>query len=179
MSVTEAVLRSDPAGCYPAMDFESRDLYRHAVEELAKRTRRPEPSVAGAAIAVARHAVASKTTEPSADERERVSHVGYYLVDRRGRSALEKELDYRPALAQRIARFGRRHCAALYFGAMALATLATLAAVIAPLPGAASWGMRALAVLLALIPASEIGIAIVNQLTTIFVHPLACRASTT
>ena len=172
LSVTEAVLREDPAGFYTAMTFDARDRYRHAVEELAKRINSSEPSVARAAIDIAQHAAVTHDNEfegPS-DDRDRLSHVGYYLVDR-GRAALERALGYRPALAQRISHFWRRHPASLYFGAITVAIVAVLAAVIAPLPSAASWSMYVLAALLACVPASEIGIAVVNQLTTIFVPP--------
>ena len=37
MSVVEHTLRADPAGVYPAMDFATRDYYRHAVEQIARR----------------------------------------------------------------------------------------------------------------------------------------------
>ena len=109
MSVTDAVLREDPAGCYPAMDFESRDLYRHAVED-ARETREDvrSHSVAPAAVIARRQTAARRSGRAAADERERVSHVGYYLVDRRGRSALETERRaIVRALAQRIARFAK------------------------------------------------------------------------
>ncbi|MDB5297496.1 MAG: glycosyltransferase, partial [Phycisphaerales bacterium] len=38
-SGVEHVLRTDPSGVYPGMDFATRDFYRHAVERLAKRGR--------------------------------------------------------------------------------------------------------------------------------------------
>jgi cyclic beta-1,2-glucan synthetase len=172
MSVTDAVLREDPARCYPEMDFESRDRYRHAVETLAKRAKTSEPLVARAAVVLATKARTAQEAEAQAtsDERERVAHVGYYLVGQ-GRDALERALRYRPAVARRIGRFAKRHAAPCYFGALAMATMGVLAAALAPLPSAASWGMWVLAALLACVPASEIGIALVNQLTTLFVPP--------
>ncbi|MFI5241976.1 MAG: glucoamylase family protein, partial [Gemmatimonadales bacterium] len=172
MSVTEAVLREDPTGCYAAMDFDTRDLYRHGVEALAKRAKIAEPTVARAAVDLAAQHAAGQADAPelAAADRSRVSHVGYYLVGR-GKRALERKLDYRPAVPTRLARAARRFAAPLYFGALALATLAALAAVIAPLPDDASWWMRVLAVLLACVPASEIGIAVVNQLITVLVPP--------
>ncbi len=172
MSATEAVLRDDPCRCYPTMDFESRDRYRHAVERLAKRAKLSEPAVARAAIdlAVQGSAKESAPSQTSSGERDRISHVGYYLVGR-GKDALEHALSYRPAIGQRVARFARRHAALLYFGAITVATLAILAAAIAPLPDAPSFWMWALAILLAGVPASEIGIAIVNQLITMLVPP--------
>ena len=36
VSRVERVLRRDPAGAYPQMDFATRDRYRQSVEELAR-----------------------------------------------------------------------------------------------------------------------------------------------
>ena len=54
MSVVDQTLRADPAGVYATMDFMSRDAYRHAVEEIARGSKRAENEVAAAAIALAR-----------------------------------------------------------------------------------------------------------------------------
>ncbi len=177
MSVTDEVLREDPAGIYSAMTFEARDLYRHVIEVLAKRSSHSEASVARTAIDMARQADPSaeadapgtSAPDPSGDG-ERRSHVGYYLIDR-GRPALERTVGYTPTLAQRFEQLWREHPGPLYFSSIALATLAALAAVIAPLPAAASVSMGVLALILACVPASEIGIAVVNQLITSFVAP--------
>ena len=53
MSVVEHALRADPAGVYPAMDFATRDYYRHAVEQVAKRSRLTEDEVARKAVELA------------------------------------------------------------------------------------------------------------------------------
>jgi len=42
VSVVEAILRSDPAGGYPTMDFDTRNTYRTAIETLARQTRHTE-----------------------------------------------------------------------------------------------------------------------------------------
>ena len=77
MSAVERTLREDPV--YAAMDFASRDRYRHAVERMAKRSLLSEVEVARQALARA---------QAGGDARS--SHVGYYLVDkaRFGRVAL-------------------------------------------------------------------------------------------
>ena len=36
-SFVEQILRQDPVGIYPRMDFKSRDRYRHALEGMARR----------------------------------------------------------------------------------------------------------------------------------------------
>ena len=54
LSLVESILREDPTGVYPAMDFASRDHYRHIVEKTARRARLPEQDVARAALDLAR-----------------------------------------------------------------------------------------------------------------------------
>ena len=47
LSLVENVLRSDPAGVYGAMDFATRDRYRHSVEFFARHGPLAEGEVAG------------------------------------------------------------------------------------------------------------------------------------
>jgi cellobiose phosphorylase len=83
-SATEQILRSEPAGVYARMDFETRDTYRHAVEASARRLHLDEREVARTAVELAagRHA---------ADSQDVTAHVGYLLVDE-GKRALERAL---------------------------------------------------------------------------------------
>ncbi|HST06645.1 MAG TPA: hypothetical protein VLJ83_00645, partial [Gemmatimonadaceae bacterium] len=50
-SATEKLLRQDPSGHYASMTFGTRDHYRHIVEHVAKRVKRPEEEVAGEVLA--------------------------------------------------------------------------------------------------------------------------------
>ncbi len=52
-SVVDHALRDDPARTYAAMDFATRDRYRHAVEHIARYSAASEVAVASAAIALA------------------------------------------------------------------------------------------------------------------------------
>jgi len=84
-SAVEAVLHGDPAGVYAAMTFATRDRYRHAVERIARRTRRGEADVARAAIALAApHGAPSAAVEhdgdDGADEAER-THGDFGGID--------------------------------------------------------------------------------------------------
>src|SRR5690606_31168458 len=54
VSKTEQILREDPNGVYPLMDFESRDYYRHEVEKLARAFGTPETQVAEKAVECAK-----------------------------------------------------------------------------------------------------------------------------
>ncbi|MFN2635460.1 MAG: GH36-type glycosyl hydrolase domain-containing protein [Gemmatimonadaceae bacterium] len=159
-SATEKLLRQDPSGHYASMTFGTRDHYRHVVEHIAKRVKRPEEEVAGEAVALA------KRIDPS-DIRH--SHVGYYLVER-GRRVLEEKIGYTPPPGERVHRWTQRHPNTLYFGGITLFTIAALA-VILEVVEAAPPSIRLLIGILALIPANEIGISVINQLITLLMPP--------
>ncbi len=103
MSDVETLLRQDSV--YPRMDFASRNIYRSAIEELAKGSDCTEQEIARLAIELARNE--SSTTLRS--------HVGYWLIDA-GRGELESRIEFRPKLSQRLIHLGLRHPYATYFG---------------------------------------------------------------
>ncbi len=73
-SRAEAVLRQDPAGVYPWMDFPTRERYRLELKRLARRAKVTEEDVAKSAAECARQA--QRDGNPDA----RTRHVGYYLI---------------------------------------------------------------------------------------------------
>jgi hypothetical protein len=76
ISVVEDILRQDPQNVYGAMEFATRDRYRHATERIARKGRLSEVEVAQKAIELARASVANKGSI------DRAAHVGFYLIDR-------------------------------------------------------------------------------------------------
>ncbi|MFL5575292.1 MAG: glucoamylase family protein, partial [Gemmatimonadaceae bacterium] len=166
-SVLERVLRNDPSGHYPALTFATRDHYRHVVEHVARRTRRAEREVAEVAVALARGWRRGEHPMRTGDERR--AHVGFYLVDE-GRRELERAVGYRPTSGERLHRWVLRNPNKVYFGAMALGTWAALSAAVA-VSGAESVRAQLLVVLLALLPASEVAISVLNQLVTLLMPP--------
>jgi cyclic beta-1,2-glucan synthetase len=165
VSVVEQILKDDPAGAYAEMDFETRDRYRHSIEHLSRGSKRPEPVVAQRAIAFARDAQA----HDSANDRRH--HVGYYLISR-GRFRLEEDLGYPPGARERLARFVFKHPAIGYLGTIGVATALGLwgLAAYGSRQGATTAGVWAL-VLIALIPISELAIALLNSLLTSAIRP--------
>jgi cyclic beta-1,2-glucan glucanotransferase len=159
-SATEKLLRQDPSGHYASMTFGTRDHYRHIVENIAKRVKRPEEEVASEVLALA------KLADPN-DARH--AHVGYYLVDE-GRRVLEEKVGYTPPPGEWLYRWTHRHPNSLYFGGITLFTVLALAVILDVVEGAPSMIQLVIA-LLALIPASEIGISIINQLITLLMPP--------
>jgi cyclic beta-1,2-glucan synthetase len=186
-SVVEVVLRKDPAGVYSQMEFSTRDQYRHVIERLAKRTHRDEEDVANEALALAREALERRASAvaPGSEDHvpgngqrgtpsallstERVSHIGYWLVDQ-GQFALEARVGYQPTFGERAYRWTTQHPNRVYFGSMLLITMVVIGAVTALLHVSSVW-LGLIAFLGLLLPASEIGVAAVNQLITMILPP--------
>ncbi len=159
----ERILREDASGDYPAMDFATRDRYRHVVAGIARRSRLPESEVAAAAIGLARSV---------ADAGGRVTHVGFYLVDR-GLAQLEAALG--AAAASTRVRLGRavgRSMLALYVGAQAAISLLFAAWVLESAGrSAVGAGWLACIALLALLAGSQLASSVINWLATVLSTP--------
>lgn len=86
VSVSESILRRDPAGVYENMDFKSRDHYRHQIEKLARKLKVNETKLALKILDLSEEAFRE---DPAAKR----SHVGFYLVDK-GRKDLVEALGF-------------------------------------------------------------------------------------
>ncbi|HYH45988.1 MAG TPA: glucoamylase family protein, partial [Thermoanaerobaculia bacterium] len=150
VSLVDEALSEHPG--YRAMDFATRDRYRHAVEDLARGSRLSE-------IEIARRAV----QRASAAEPQREQDPGFFLIAE-GRRAFERELGARVPPG----RWAKRTFLDLktpgYLGTIAFVTGLILAL---PLVLESALGVPApvLAVLglLALIPASDLAIQLINS----------------
>ena len=163
MSVVEQILSEDPAGVYSAMDFATRDRYRHATEALARKGALSEVEMARQAIDLAR-----------AGQSERTRHVGYFLIDK-GLPALEAAARLKFSALEKVQRTAARHPLFLYLGSIALITGLFSAGLMLLLPAAelAVWAWLPVS-LLVLLASSQLALALVNWLTTLLVaaHPL-------
>ncbi len=148
-------LAKDPAAIYARMDFATRDRYRHVIERVSKGAKKSELEVARAALQLA------EATRASGEDSTH-SHVGYFLVGN-GVAQLENEVGYSPRVGEKILRTIERHASLTYLGTIALLTalIATLV-VIALVPLGAGGALTLLAVLLALIPASDLAVNLLN-----------------
>ena len=160
VSLVDEALRADSA--FGAMDFATRDRYRHAIEELARGSGRSELEVTREAIAQAKRAAAARPPDAPPGAPRRGSRVLPHL----GRASAPREGDRLPGPAQaaasaRLRLVGdpglprdprHRHRAAP--GAPSA-------------PCAMRGGMSPLALvllgLIALIPASDLAVALVNR----------------
>ncbi len=142
VSRLERMLREDPAGIYPQMDFKTRDLYRKEIEALSFATGRDESELAEVLLDLARSTAAAavkdsrdlKNIPLAADSRasswddpaleNRAVHVGEYLLGK-GRAALEQWIGYRPDVKTAVRRRVFRHAVPLYLLGILLLTLLT------------------------------------------------------
>ncbi len=164
LSRVEQLLRTDPAGTYPDMDFDTRDRYRKAVEELSRRSHRSEIEVTRELIELA----AAQTPGPGFDERRR--HVGTWLIGK-ARPELLARLGCRESRRARRLLWVRRHASALYLPAIAVLTVAsTLGISLSVLDGQVLAAQLVMTALL-LLPASQLVIELLNYLVTRFIPP--------
>ena len=155
VSETERVLRGDPAGAYVRMDFETRDRYRRAVEEIAAGGGGSEERVALEAVRCAQGAPAGRR-----------AHVGYFLLDE-GRRVLEERVGSRAALVERGRRWLRAHATPAYLGGIALAlALQELLLARVLVAWEASVGAALASMVLAVVPMTTVAVAAVNALVT-------------
>ena len=98
VSLVDELLRSESG--FAAMDFASRDLYRRAIEQLARGSKQTEIAVAQAALSAGRSPVEGGT-EVTADRRH---DPGYHLIGE-GRRAFEASVGFRISSWRYLRRF--------------------------------------------------------------------------
>ncbi len=197
VSLVDEVLRSGDE--YGAMDFATRDQYRHAIEELARDSGRGEVEVARAAVVIAEGGAgegvggagegvggagegvggssagvggsgAGVGSGGIGDDLARLHDPGYYLVSD-GRPAFEKALGVRVPLASRLRRAYAAATPA-YLGTLALVTALVLAAPVLLAGGGTSRSGLLILAILALAPASDLAVALVNRVVADGFGPL-------
>jgi cyclic beta-1,2-glucan synthetase len=162
-SAIEYALRREPAGVYPRMDFATRDRYRHAVEEIARRSLMTEEQVAAQAVELAK----AKSDDP------RLGHVGYFLIGR-GRRVLERAVAARSTLGQLAARCMCGFPLFLYVGSAALIASVVTGLILwwSARHGLGHRGLIGCAALL-LLCTSQLALALVQWVITITARPKA------
>ena len=162
----DQILRQDPAGAYSRMDYESRDLYRRKLVEIAAHSDLSEIEVAGEVLTLAGEAQNRQDDDPRV--RLRDSHVGFYLLAE-GRTVLEERVSFHPPLGQRLRAWLLRHPDEFYLPGIAALTFAiVLGAVLWLTAPDTSLELVLLAILAVLLPSSQSAVQIVNYVATLF-----------
>ncbi|MCC5970732.1 MAG: cellobiose phosphorylase [Pararhodobacter sp.] len=160
-SLVEEILAQDPAGVYQRMEFRSRDDCRKAIEAISTKCRHNECEIAAALVA--------HCSRYSGDPLR--GHVGWWLLGE-GMRDFEARLGTRRPIIGRLRLAAVQHCGTLYAVALGLACLIALV-----VPAAYLWWLAAgpltwvSGMALMLVPASVIGITLINWLVTLLVAP--------
>jgi cyclic beta-1,2-glucan synthetase len=163
-SLVEQVLRRDPVAVYARMDFQSRDRYRHAVEEIADPTGGAQVRVALRAVESARQAAREKGAS------DRAAHVGYHLIGK-GRRGLEIDVAHRPSPLRRLQRALFGAATGLYLGGIGLVTGLLVLGAFSYVKASTAPALGLVAALLVLVPASELAVLVVQRLVAVIVGP--------
>ena len=146
---------------FAEMDFTSRNLYRSAIEMLARGSKLSEIDIA------LRSANAAKAAASDAGARDgRCGDPGHYLLGT-GRTTFEKLIGYRPSFRERLQRFIRRLGIGGYVAAGAVFATLLLAIPLMELEATGAPGSwLALFFFLGIVPAIDVAVAIVNFAVT-------------
>ena len=159
VSLVDDVLRSESE--FSSMDFATRNRYRNAIEDLARRSGQSEIEVARLVAEMARAGPLDPDLTPTQQARRR--DPGYFLISG-GRRSLEQALGVRVQLLSRLRRSFVRVARVGYPVTIAAITVGILVlpAVIAHHLGASTLGTLVMMLLVA-IPVSDLAIALVNR----------------
>ncbi len=169
ISPVDEILRTHPG--FVEMDFSTRNLYRGAIEALARGSSLSETDIAQRAVAVAAAAAQHARTEPDAQAAtpapdaapRRAADPGYHLLAA-GRRAFEAAIGYRAPVAVWVHRFTRRAGLSGYVGRILLLAALMLAGVLWLLAGLASHASWLIWLGVAgLLPAVDVAVALVNR----------------
>jgi cyclic beta-1,2-glucan synthetase len=162
VSPVDAIMRA--GSDFAAMDFPTRDLYRRAIEEIARESGHDEVEVAERAIEVARRAGDAVTDHATNAGRE--SDPGYYLISN-GRRAFERELRSRVPLKTWLFRLNSNLGVMSYVAMIGAVTALILAFALLCVgyAGVGGWSIFLLAIV-GFVPASDVAVAVVNRAIT-------------
>jgi len=165
----DSVLRQDPAGAYPQMDYDSRSLYRERVVKLAERSDSTEMEVAFEAVALARRSAERKHEDRRVAHRQ--SHVGYYLLAE-GLPQLQSRIRFRPSLIQRVRAFLKTHPDEFYLPGIEVLTFGIMSAIVLLLTSTFTPPLLILlSMVVLLLPCSQSAVQLMNYLTTTLLRP--------
>ncbi|MEK6756938.1 MAG: glycosyl transferase, partial [Bacteroidota bacterium] len=164
LSRVEQLLRFDPSGVYPKMDFDTRDRYRRAIEEFARRSGQEEEQVAQRAVEMATRAVRESA------EDERWIHVGTYLIGE-GRREFARLIRCPETPRFRALQWVYRHHSAVYFLGLSFFSAVFISLIAGFGLLGQSPGIQLFMAFLLLNPTSQLALEVVNYLVTRLLPP--------
>ncbi|MFH1260010.1 MAG: hypothetical protein ABII74_09455 [Elusimicrobiota bacterium] len=166
LSVVERILKQDPSGDYGLMSFATRDRYRHVIEKLSVRSKRPEEEVASQVVRLAAEAQALTGRQ------DVTAHVGYYLMDQ-GLGQFHRSLGLRLPLSESLPAKKTALPLTVYLGSIVFITFAATAPALflAWNGGLQRWPGLVLFGFPLLFVTSQTAISLVNWVSTLLIKP--------
>lgn len=143
-------------GAFATMDFPTRNLYRSAIEQLARGSRFSELEIADRAMAMANEAASTGAL--------RAADAGHHLIAG-GRLAFEEAIAFRPTPRLWFNRLGIRFGIGGYVSGVLAVAAVLIGLGLCALSGAGA-GWLALLAIAAFLPATEAATALVNRVIT-------------
>lgn len=163
-SIVERTLLNDPAGVYGAMDFATRDSYRHATEAISRQSDLSEGELAAHVLELARNAAQVGESGPAI-------HVGFYLIGP-GLPLLESAVAVRRSFPESVRRVASWIPLPLYLGGIVLiASLLTGNLLIRAMSSGLSFWATIVLGLLVMMASCQLAISLVNWLASLMVVP--------
>lgn len=161
-SLVNKVLREDPMGIYPKMDFDTRDEYRKKIEALADNSNLDEVEIAEKVVTLA---------QPTGDKSNYRNHIGYYLVDE-GQTEIKTAIQYQADFFERFRKFFFNHGTVIYLGSIALITVLVVLGLLlySQTNLLSNWYLILIGVLI-LVPASSVAVNLINSILTATLPP--------
>lgn len=159
----DSILREDPCNVFPYMEDETRHAYHMRVAELSQHADSSEIETAQMALNLSQQASRREDSDPR--HAQRTKHIGYYLFAE-GLPLLSRQIGYHAPPKERLREILRRWNEDFYILGTFILSVALIVAIIAPLvPHHAFWPVIG-ALLLALLPATQGGVDLINNSVT-------------
>ena len=172
-SVIEKILRLDPSGYYPEMDFQTRDSYRRVIERISRRSGLIETEVAEQVLLMVEEQISeTEQTENGSviDRHSSREHVGYFLAGD-GYEALLEKTNYSMPLREKANRLLENH-SIIYLISIILSTVVFMVAIWLATDTIGKSPYLTVAVLLvSLFPALDLAVAGVNRFFAFYLMP--------
>jgi cyclic beta-1,2-glucan glucanotransferase len=169
LSIVHRTLSLDPAGVYPCMEFDSREAYRRRVARVAGHSDVSEIELARLAVKLAEEAKIERSAHEAL--RERLRHVGYYLVDETGSEELLHRVGYRRRLGASIQHAFHKFPDEIYIIGIEFVTLITVVVLIMSIVRTHGGQGVILGALLLILPATQAAVELMNYLVTSVLTP--------
>jgi cyclic beta-1,2-glucan synthetase len=155
-SVVNRILAKESSGIFSRSDFYTRDLIRHKIEDLSRKTKHEERYIAEQALILS-----DQAHDQSAPYR---SHTGYYLIDE-GIHELEGILRSNSTIRNKVSGFFRNKLFSYFLLWILTCTVGT-AAYFSQLLSASSFAGTVFFFFLLLIPASQLAIEVIQWISS-------------